>query len=122
MDIVDIIKNTKTIYMSESSLETMMDIERVMDSLDLYAFKNWKRGELIEGPIKTTHWVECSFMWPYKMMPDPERLIIAGSSSSGLIGPNFLQPIVSNSSTGAGPQRSSNSIPNASFELANYAS
>jgi len=36
MDVVDIIKNTKTIYMSESSLETMMDIERVMDSLDMY--------------------------------------------------------------------------------------
>ena len=46
MDIVDIIKNTKTIYMSESSLETMMDIERVMDSLDMYAFKNWKKGVL----------------------------------------------------------------------------
>ena len=42
MDIVDIIKNTKTLYMSESSLETMMDIERVLDSLDIYAFQNWK--------------------------------------------------------------------------------
>ena len=30
MDIIDIIKNTKNIYMSESSPETMMDIERVI--------------------------------------------------------------------------------------------
>jgi len=72
MDIVDIIKNTKTIYMSESSLETMMDIERVMDSLDLYAFKNWKKGELVEGPIRKKHWVEATFMWPKKSMPDPD--------------------------------------------------
>ena len=72
MDIVDIIKNTKTIYMSESSLETMMDIERVMDSLDLYAFKNWKKGELVEGPIRKKHWVEATFMWPKKAMPDPD--------------------------------------------------
>ena len=72
MDVVDIIKNTKTIYMSESSLETMMDIERVMDSLDLYAFKNWKKGELVEGPIRKKHWVEATFMWPKKSMPDPD--------------------------------------------------
>lgn len=58
--------------MSESSLETMMDIERVMDSLDLYAFKNWKKGELVEGPIRKKHWVEATFMWPKKSMPDPD--------------------------------------------------
>ena len=72
MEIQDIVKNTKKIYMSDSSMETLMDFERVLDEVDLYAFKNWKRGELIEGPIKTAHWVECSFMWPYKMMPDPD--------------------------------------------------
>ena len=72
MDIVDIIKNTKKIYMSESSLETMMDIERVLDSLDIYAFKNWKKGELVEGPILKKHWVESTFMWPRKSMPDPD--------------------------------------------------
>lgn len=58
--------------MSESSLETMMDIERVLDSLDIYAFKNWKKGELVEGPILKKHWVESTFMWPKKSMPDPD--------------------------------------------------
>lgn len=72
MDILDIVNNTKTIYMSESSLETMMDIERVLDSLDLYAFKNWKKGELVEGPIRKKHWVEATFMWPKNAMPDPD--------------------------------------------------
>ena len=72
MDIVDIIKNTKKIYMSEASLQTMMDIERVLDSLDIYAFKNWKKGELVEGPVLKKHWVESTFMWPKKSMPDPD--------------------------------------------------
>ena len=72
MDIIDIIKNSKNIYMSESSLETMMDIERVIDSLDIYAFKNWKKGELVEGPIRKKQWVEAKFMWPNKLMPDPD--------------------------------------------------
>jgi hypothetical protein len=72
MDVKDIVDNTKRIYMSDSSMETLMDFERVLDEVDLYAFKNWKKGELIEGPIKTAHWIECSFMWPSKSMPDPD--------------------------------------------------
>ena len=72
MEIVDIVKNTKKIYMSESSLETLLDFERVLDQLDIYAFENWKRGELVEGPIVDRHWVTAKFMWPHKLMPDPD--------------------------------------------------
>jgi hypothetical protein len=72
MDIKDIVENTKNIYMSESSLKTLMDFERVLDELDMYAFKNWSKGELVEGPVKSKHWVECTFMWPNKAMPDPD--------------------------------------------------
>ena len=72
MDIIDIVENTKKIYMSENSLETLMDMERVLDALDLYAFKNWQLGELVEGPIKERYWYEATFMWPYKSMPDPD--------------------------------------------------
>ena len=83
MDVKDIVDNTKRIYMSDSSMETLMDFERVLDEVDLYAFKNWKRGELIEGPIKTAHWIECSFMWPSKSMPDPD-------GASRLLGYNVI--------------------------------
>ena len=44
----------------------------MLDSLDIYAFKNWKKGELVEGPILKKHWVESTFMWPKKAMPDPD--------------------------------------------------
>jgi hypothetical protein len=72
MDIAGIVENSKKIYMSESSLSTLMDFERVLDELDMYAFKNWKKGELVEGPVRNRHWVECTFMWPHKLMPDPD--------------------------------------------------
>ena len=72
MDIKEIVENSKKIYMSESSLKTLMDFERVLDELDIYAFKNWKKGELVEGPVRHRHWVEATFMWPQKMMPDPD--------------------------------------------------
>ena len=74
----DIIENTKDIFMTDSSLNTLMDFERVLDELDLYVFKNWKDGELVEGPKYEKYFVTCTFMWPYKLMTDPrggERLI-----------------------------------------------
>jgi len=67
----DIIDNTKELYMSDSSLTSMLDFERVLDELDLYVFDNWQQGELVEGPIYEKYFVTCTFMWPYKMMPDP---------------------------------------------------
>lgn len=77
----DVIENTKEIYMSDSSLNTLLDFERVIDELDVYAFENWKKGELVEGPTYEKYFVTCTFMWPYKKMPDPrggERLLKYG--------------------------------------------
>lgn len=74
----DIIDNTKNIYMTNSSLESLMDFERVLDELDTYVFSNWSKGELVEGPIYDKYFVTCTFMWPHKLMPDPrgaERLL-----------------------------------------------
>jgi len=67
----DVINNTKEIYMSDSSLAILLDFERVLDSLDLYAYDNWQLGELIQGPLIEKYFVTCKFMWPYKKMPDP---------------------------------------------------
>lgn len=67
----DIISNVKDIYESESNLATLLDFERVVDELDVYAFKNWKLGELVQGPDYEKYFVTCTFMWPYKAMPDP---------------------------------------------------
>jgi hypothetical protein len=67
----DVIKNISTIYDSNTNLRVLKDFERVIDELNLYVFKNWEDGELVKGPIVSRHWVECSFMWPKKDMPDP---------------------------------------------------
>ena len=74
----DVIENTKEIFMTDSSLSTLLDFERVLDELDTYVFSHWKEGELVEGPIYEKYFVTCTFMWPYKLMPDPrggERLL-----------------------------------------------
>ena len=71
MDILDNVKNIKKIYMSDASLGMLLDFERVLDSMDMYAFPNWSFGELVEGPKVSKYWVQCKFMWPYNLMPDP---------------------------------------------------
>lgn len=61
----------RDIYMSDGSLSTLLDFERVLDELDIYAFRNWEIGELVAGPDIGRYRVGATFMWPLKMMPDP---------------------------------------------------
>lgn len=70
-DYWQVAENTRDIYMSEGSLLTLLDFERVLDEMDIYAFKNWELGELVEGPDVGKYKVKCIFMWPEKLMPDP---------------------------------------------------
>jgi len=63
--------NIKAIYMSDGSLSTLLDFERVLDELDLYAYKNWEIGELVKGPEVGKYRVTATFMWPDRLMPDP---------------------------------------------------
>ena len=66
----DVIENTKEIYMTDSSLNTLLDFERIIDELDVYTFDHWKQGELVAGPEYEKYFVTCTFMWPYKRKPD----------------------------------------------------
>jgi hypothetical protein len=57
--------------MSDGSILSLLDFERVLDELDLYAFKNWSLGELVSGPVIGRYKVSCTFMYPASLMPDP---------------------------------------------------
>jgi hypothetical protein len=63
--------NIKNLYLSDGSMQMLLDFERVLDEMDLYAFKNWILGELVAGPEIGRYTVTCVFMWPEKLMPDP---------------------------------------------------
>jgi hypothetical protein len=81
LTIKQVAENTKEIFMSDSMLKTLLDFERVIDELNVYIFPNWKLGELVEGPKYEKYFVTCTFMWPYRSMPDPtggERLLQYG--------------------------------------------
>ena len=64
--------NIKGIYMSDGSMRVLLDFERVLNELDIFAFRNWELGELVagpeQGPIQNK---SCTFLWPEQLMPDP---------------------------------------------------
>ena len=70
-DYWQVAKNIRDIYMSDGSLTTLLDFERVLDELDVYAFRNWDIGELVAGPNIGKYTVSAIFMWPKNLMPDP---------------------------------------------------
>jgi hypothetical protein len=64
-------ENIRDLYLSDGSLSALLDFERVLDEMDIYAFKNWDLGELVAGPDIGKYKVGCIFMWPGELMPDP---------------------------------------------------
>lgn len=81
VDFVSIVSTVKGIMTSDGSMSILLDFERVLDEVDVYAFKNWLLGELVDGPDMGRYTVTCTFMWPYRLMPDPhavKRLLAIG--------------------------------------------
>jgi hypothetical protein len=81
VDFTSIIDTVKGIFTSDGSMNTLLDFERVLDESDLYAYRNWELGELVQGPIVKRYSVNCIFMWPYDLMPNPKgarRLVAIG--------------------------------------------
>src|SRR5690606_1880624 len=70
------------------------EFEKTLDNCNLYAYENWMNGELVEGPDINRYWFTTTWMYPYKMMPDPDgglRLIKYGCKVS-YKKDYFLQP------------------------------
>jgi hypothetical protein len=77
----EIVQNIDGIYTSDGTMSVLLDWERVLDEADLYAFKNWHLGELVDGPIVNRYSVTATLMWPHGLMPDPrgaKRLLPLG--------------------------------------------
>lgn len=74
IDFVSIVSTVKGIMTSDGAMSILLDFERVIDDCDLYAYKNWILGELVQGPNVGRYDCTCVFMWPYKLMPDPRGI------------------------------------------------
>jgi len=57
---------------SNTLLDMMIEFERVLDNIDIYAYKNWEHGEVLAGPHLERHYVRVKLLWPENLMPDPQ--------------------------------------------------
>lgn len=62
----------KKISETNTLLDMLLEFEKVIDTTDIYAYKNWIKGEVLEGPKLNRHWVTVKLIYPYESMPDPE--------------------------------------------------
>lgn len=72
-------ENTDTIqslYDQSGLLDILIGVEEYMDNMDLYAYKNWIKGELVEGPIVSKYWVEVTFKYNALNFPDPRAALM----------------------------------------------
>lgn len=70
-DLDSIKKTLVNISKGNSILDTLLEFERTLDNAELFAYKNWILGELVEGPDIGRYWYKTVWMYPYAMMPDP---------------------------------------------------
>jgi hypothetical protein len=56
---------------SKILLDVLIAFEDFLDSNDIYAYKNWLRGEVVAGPIIDRYWVTVLLKYPFGAMPDP---------------------------------------------------
>jgi len=71
-DLIQVLKNVQHIYENPGQLKILTDFERVFDRLDIYLYENWKKGELVQGPIVERHRVKCAFVYRTNEMPNPQ--------------------------------------------------
>ena len=93
---LDSIKTTLVnISKGNSLLDTLLEFERTLDNAEIFAYKNWILGELVEGPIINRYWYKTIWMFPASMMPDPDaglRLTKLGAKVSFRKG-TFSKPV-----------------------------
>ena len=72
MDQAQIINSLQQNISSNSALDTLMQVDATLDKLNVYAYKNWMEGEVVDGPHIDRYWVTLTLLYPRKLMPDPE--------------------------------------------------
>lgn len=61
----------QTLYDQDGLLDILLGVEKYLDDMDMYAYKNWIYGELVEGPFVSKYWVEVTFKFTEEHFPDP---------------------------------------------------
>ena len=53
----------KKISETNTLLDMLLEFEKVLEDVDLYAYANWDKGELLEGPQLDRHYVSVKLLY-----------------------------------------------------------
>ena len=67
----DIIDNLRSIDGNGTLLDILLEFEHMLDEQGMYAYENWKLGEVAHGPKLSRYWLNVVLMYPYLKMPNP---------------------------------------------------
>lgn len=67
----DISGNIQKLFDEDGLQDILLSVEEYLDNMDLYVFKNWISGEIVEGPVVSKYWVEITLKYDMDKMPDP---------------------------------------------------
>lgn len=75
--------------------DLLCELERVMDDVGIFAYKNWESGELVSGPDITKYWFKTTWMYPKENMPDPDGALRLKKVGADVYfeESNFQQPV-----------------------------
>jgi hypothetical protein len=71
VDSKDIIDNIRNVDKNGTLLDVLLEFEKVLDEVGMYAYKNWSKGEIAMGPKLSRYWLHVKVMYQYNDMPDP---------------------------------------------------
>lgn len=73
---MDSTQTLQNLFDQDGLLDILLGVEEYFDNMDLYAYKNWIDGILVEGPIVSKYWVEVTFKYTHDTFPDPRGALI----------------------------------------------
>jgi hypothetical protein len=68
----DINNTIKAINQDRTLLDMLLEVDGLLEHLGLYAFKNWKKGKVVEVGRPSKYWIDLTLMYDKSDMPDPE--------------------------------------------------
>jgi len=68
----DINNTIKAINQDRTLLDMLLELDGLFEHLGIYAFKNWKKGKIVEVGRPSKYWIDLTLMYDKADMPDPE--------------------------------------------------
>lgn len=67
----DVTGNIQKLFDDGGLQDILLSVEEYFDNIDLYVFKGWIDGEVVEGPIVSKYWVDLTLKFDRDKVPDP---------------------------------------------------